>query len=472
MDYIKFDLVDGYAPEFGEPDPTKLSTKEKDELLGLDKPRFIEVTPVTIFKEGKWKGTKYKRTDILEIVMNYHKLKEDTWTPNVKVSHGQGYKFVNDEWSEASHGRISNMWEDNGEIKASVVFGIDFYKNYIATKKLAHKSVEIAKGVEYNDKKYGLIISNVALLGTSMPGCGELGEIENDDSTYHVYSVDSKDVETVTMYERIGTMDIKKETVKDEESKEVTNESTEVEKETTENFDNSEESNKESASAKEEDSDKEEGSEQESAEEENQEKEENDASNEESEEKEELDLTDVNFSLDIKDVTKQFQAKFDIMVEEFKRRDAIKESVIQSYEKERVDTEVSHKVESLIEKGHVKPADRELCTEIFKAVMPVELNFTLEGKEVKGNAADLLNSLLKTYSIWQKEDVNEEDDNIGKDAKAALPTSEPIFAKFGSEECLVDRTEEHEATIALQEQYKAEGKVVSYSKCYREIAKL
>jgi len=476
---IRLECIEGIAPclppgcqEEFKPD-SKLTREEMGDLLGLnEKPRFIEIQKTAIFKEGIWNGNEYNRADILQMVTNYHRMKK-TWIPTLKVSHAQGEFLTNTEWSEGAHGQVTDMWEEDGTIYASFEFNIDFYTYYIADKSLNHKSVEIWSSIDYNGTVYENVISNVALLGVSMPACGDLGEIENEDSTYRVYEAKSPKSESL-VFEFIADIDERKPEMSEKtenaivepESKaldvEETSKDTENEDSIESSIENSEEEEQEETEG---------NSEEEEQEEEQEETEEN---------SEEADETQNPLEVPAKEEMKLSEAKIDFelrlkaieekLTNQFKDEIKAKEFVIESFKKERTELKIKNDVEDLIREGHVVPANREICKTIFNSLDKVsKVNFEISPDEVIEDATTLLKRFLKSYSAWQSDSETKSDD-IESDFTEALPSEkEDHTIIYNGSSYKADGVQDNKEAWDLKAKYEVEGKTKTFIECYTEI---
>lgn len=127
-----------------------------------------------IFKVGEWNGQPITEDDILAMASNY-KILEVSFEPPIKIGHdiAEHKKLM----SECSAGWVTNVWANLPWLMGDFDVPMDVYKDYLKTKKLRFKSVEMHPNFVRDGKEYGPVLTGLALLGINNPAVNDLGPI-------------------------------------------------------------------------------------------------------------------------------------------------------------------------------------------------------------------------------------------------------------------------------------------------------
>lgn len=122
----------------------------------------MKLLGVDIFKVGKWKGIDFTEAMLDDMISAWKEFKDTWFTPAVKDGHHR-------EVGKPALGYVDNLRREGEKIVCDLV---DLPKRvYDAIKEHGYDrvSVEIARNLERNGKKYPLVLTALSLLGTEIP---------------------------------------------------------------------------------------------------------------------------------------------------------------------------------------------------------------------------------------------------------------------------------------------------------------
>jgi hypothetical protein len=127
-----------------------------------------------LFKVGTWNGQKITEDDILAMARNFLEL-QVSFEPPIKAGHDE--KTHQQVFGECSAGWVTNVRADLPWLVGDIDVPMDVYKDYLRTKKLRFKSIEMTPNLVRDGKEYGPVLTGLALLGIHNPAVNDLGAI-------------------------------------------------------------------------------------------------------------------------------------------------------------------------------------------------------------------------------------------------------------------------------------------------------
>jgi len=127
-----------------------------------------------IFKVGLWNDVDITEEDIISMANNYVML-QVSFEPPIKIGHdvAEHKKLM----SECSAGWVTNVRAELPWLKGDFDVPMDVYKDYLRTKKLRFKSIEMHPNFVRDGKEYGPVLTGLALLGINNPAVNDLGPV-------------------------------------------------------------------------------------------------------------------------------------------------------------------------------------------------------------------------------------------------------------------------------------------------------
>lgn len=175
----EYEMVVKVLETFEDGNP-KIEQLEGDRVLIRDQ---------KIFKVGKWNGQDITEDMILSMARNY-KIFEVSFEPPIKIGHdpAEHRKLM----SECAAGWVTNVRADLPWLVGDFDVPMDVYKDYLRTKKLRFKSVEMHPNFVRDGKEYGPVLTGLALLGINGPAVNDLGPVGLP------FSVNEKEIISIT----------------------------------------------------------------------------------------------------------------------------------------------------------------------------------------------------------------------------------------------------------------------------------
>lgn len=164
----------GMAHE-GEPEEEYLKRAEKlaaEQKLQL---KTVDIEGVEIFATGRWNGRRFTEQDLDNIVQAFKETK-DLLKPYVKLGHSEDQKLLRDDELPAA-GWIENLRRVGSKLLA------DFKRVPLKVKELMDigayrtRSAELYPNINLGGKTYPLALKAVALLGSATAAVGSLADI-------------------------------------------------------------------------------------------------------------------------------------------------------------------------------------------------------------------------------------------------------------------------------------------------------
>ncbi len=373
-----------------------------EDLAKSDDPEFVSVGPTKIFRSGTWNGHEYTKEDIDEIVANFN-LFRNSFLPALKCGHNQGMFLIDDQYSEKAHGYVTDMWAEGETIYAVFEFPIWFYIDTIKSKELRYKSVEIYPTWEYNGIERENVITGVGLLGINPPAVADLGEIVPSNADIKVYNK----IEGVS--KRIFTFDSETGNERNEQMAD-NNTSAVLEPEVETDIDSTQDVSVDEPVV-------------EPTQEPTQEPAPESDSGDEDLEAQRSFQADLkaNFEKQMEEMQKKLAETLENERAKYQKELADAQNIIKEYQKEKHVTEIERNVEDLVRGGHVAPAKREVCKELFNAVNTCKAIKFSAGEKEFTNAKELLVDFLKSYSVVEMNPVTMKNSDLSDELENSTP---------------------------------------------------
>ncbi len=135
-----------------------------------------------VFAAGTWtsaegRTTTFTEQDLDEMVDSFHALQQTNIVkPHLKLGHQDSQKWFGQKTGIPALGWVERLWRNGQKLMADVGNVPEALLELIKQKRYHNVSIEILpKGkIEHDGKKFGYILSAVALLGTEMPAVKDL----------------------------------------------------------------------------------------------------------------------------------------------------------------------------------------------------------------------------------------------------------------------------------------------------------
>ena len=137
---------------------------------------YGELKGVEIFSVGTWKGRAFSTSDLDEISRNYESLKASLKPPMV-LGHDEEQAILKSSGLPAA-GWATRVYREGDKLKADFESVPESIINAVRARKYRTVSVELYNSFSYENRKYGLTLRRIALLGAEIPEVKNLRDIE------------------------------------------------------------------------------------------------------------------------------------------------------------------------------------------------------------------------------------------------------------------------------------------------------
>ncbi len=137
----------------------------------------LEVFAVGTWTSAEGRTTTFTEQDLDEMVDSFHALNQTNIVkPHLKLGHQDAQKWFGQKTGIHALGWVERLWRNGQKLMADVSNIPESLLDLIKQKRYHNVSIEILpKGkIEHDGKKFGYILSAVALLGTEMPAVKDL----------------------------------------------------------------------------------------------------------------------------------------------------------------------------------------------------------------------------------------------------------------------------------------------------------